>query len=159
MRKNISIVIVCFLLALPVIVSSQQVISPNGHHAQNSQAMLSWTVGEPFINTLIAGENILTQGFHQGKLTVTAIFEKRTLPFNITVYPNPANDLLYLKIEPETSQKFRYALYSMNALLLKEAPVTGSMIEISFSHYMPGSYLLKIMNEDEEIRIFKILKR
>lgn len=159
MRQIISITIFCLLLILPVLAASQQVLSTTGNHAQNNQGMLSWTLGEPFITTLTSDENMLTQGFHQGKLTVTAIIEKNILPFSITAYPNPANEILHLKIEPETSDRLQYVLYSVHGQLLSESSLSTSITEIFFNDLKPGLYFVKILQDTREQKIFKVLKK
>ncbi len=44
---------------------SQEVISTTGEHYENSNGSISWTIGEPVIETLGSNNNYLTQGFHQ----------------------------------------------------------------------------------------------
>jgi hypothetical protein len=159
MRLNIFILIPALTLVFCLSAKSQQVLSTTGSHVQNNQGMLSWTLGEPFITTLTSDENMLTQGFHQGKLTVTAIMEKNILPFSITAYPNPAIEILHLKIEPETSARLQYLLYSLHGQLLSESPISGSITEISFNDLKPGLYFVKILQDTREQKIFKVLKK
>lgn len=147
------------MLAFCLSAISQQVLTSTGFHAQNEQGMLSWTLGEPFVNTLISDESILTQGFHQGKLIVTSVVEKEILSFEIIAYPNPAKDILNLRFDPETSASLRYAVYSMQGQFLSEGRLGSSTAEISFLNQKPGLYLVKILMDETEVRIFKVLRK
>lgn len=59
--------IILFTLFMILMISSysQEVISTAGEHYENSNGSISWTIGEPVIETLESTNNYLTQGFHQ----------------------------------------------------------------------------------------------
>ena len=55
-----------FLLVTFTIPSySQEVINTAGEVYETPNGSISWTIGEPVIQTLEGSENYLTQGFHQ----------------------------------------------------------------------------------------------
>ena len=61
--KFISVLIICVITT--TISIAQEVISTTGEHYENSNGSISWTIGEPVIETLGSNNNYLTQGFHQ----------------------------------------------------------------------------------------------
>jgi hypothetical protein len=52
---------------------SQEVISNAGEHYENDNGSISWTIGEPVIETLGSSNNYLTQGFHQPNAVVPTL--------------------------------------------------------------------------------------
>ncbi|MCB0683669.1 MAG: hypothetical protein KDC32_22625, partial [Saprospiraceae bacterium] len=65
-----------------------EVIASAGEHFATANAQLSWTVGEPVIETYTGSTAQLTQGFHQTNLTVVAVNDP-TAAFQVSVFPNP----------------------------------------------------------------------
>ncbi len=90
--KHVNCVMIAFLLS-GIAVYAQEVVSTAGSHGETTAGSLSWTVGEPVIETITDGTNTLTQGFQQSKLTVTAINDLKFPGIELSVYPNPTNSL------------------------------------------------------------------
>lgn len=64
--KNFFLVIFALaLIALPFNLKAQQVIASAGGYYQSEDLSLSWTVGEPVVETFTGSNVILTQGFQQ----------------------------------------------------------------------------------------------
>ena len=63
--RIISLLCAAILMIAVQKIHSQQVIATSGGYYQNENISLSWTVGEPVIETFTAGDVILTQGFQQ----------------------------------------------------------------------------------------------
>ena len=94
-----------FLLAILVLTASVsvkaqklEVVATSGDFYENSSLSLSWTLGEVAVETLVGDNIILTQGFQQSKLTVTAIDELQSPGIELTVYPNPTNRFLFIEV-------------------------------------------------------------
>ena len=102
-------------------------------------------------------------------ITITADFEAEALLFlrstaslsmkhvaemQVTVYPNPTTDALYLDLPPETIEDV--VVYNMlGQRVLK--PQTSQSIDVSM--LKPGVYLLKLKDQDQRIRTHKFIKR
>jgi len=111
-----------FLLALFYLQASAQSITPDvvassGAHFTTGSAQLSWTLGEPLTDTHTGSSNILTQGFHQTELLITALDEASPLLPYINVYPNPTADRVTLHVTRAESD-MRAELYDMHGKLL-----------------------------------------
>ena len=88
----------------------QEVISTAGKTQSNSGYEVSWTLGEPVIKTFSAGNSILTQGFHQSKLIITAIGEISEQNNLISVFPNPTNEFAIVKFNT-LPERNKYKLF------------------------------------------------
>ncbi len=65
MKKLFFLLTISGLILFANQTNAQQVIATSGGYYENENISLSWTVGEPVIETFTAGDVILTQGFQQ----------------------------------------------------------------------------------------------
>ena len=151
--------IIFFLFAISVDVCfSQQVISSAGTTVTSTTAQLSWTVGEPVIETFIGPGAILTQGFHQTRYTVTVI-DPVTIPgIILSVYPNPVTDDLNLDLKGERTERFRYRLYDLNGKLIISGKPEKQPETVEMTGFPVGTYLLKVTGFNGFSQSFKIVK-
>ena len=168
--KHVNCVMIAFLLS-GIAVYAQEVVSTAGSHGETTSGSLSWTVGEPVIETITDGTNTLTQGFQQSKLTVTAVYELPGLDFTISVFPNPASDFLTVKVEKnDRLTGLMYHLYDINGKLLLRKQLEGNETTISLKHFKPSTYILKVYHvgrngrsvvtkDNKEIKTFIIIKK
>ena len=125
---------------------SPEVISTSGTSMSNGTTTLDWTLGEPATATLDNSSNMLSQGFHQPSIVVTAIADAATLN-EVKVFPNPTIDVV--QIQFTTNQKNTLVeLYSLEGKLLEKQSVNSQKVEMNMSTYPAGTYFLRINNSD-----------
>ena len=75
----------------------------------------------------------------------------------ISIYPNPVSNLL--QIDNPNTELLRYELSDIlgRSLIIGENQETH--FKLSMSQMLPGTYLLKIVNNSGEKQIFKIVKQ
>jgi hypothetical protein len=147
-----------FVFGLNVL-HAQEVVSTAGDHNIGSAVQISWTIGEPVIETGLNGLHYLTQGMHQGDMTVTAISSIAGLGFEIKAYPNPVVNQLKLNVNTSNLEGINYALYNETGQLLVEGKVESELTTIPMEKYSPSSFLLRVRSEENELKLFKIIKR
>jgi hypothetical protein len=158
MKKGLYL-IVLIVCAVTMNLKGQQVISSAGGSATGTGIQLSWTVGEPVIETFTGSSAILTQGFHQSKLTITAIDPAVYTDLELSVFPNPVSTSLQLQIKGDLLQKLSYQLYNMEGKTIFSKKVDASPEMINMELYTSGTYLLKIVRDEQfPVKIFKIIK-
>ena len=123
---------------------SPEVISTSGAFYVNSTGMLSQTVGElAMVQTFTNSTATLTQGFQQLFDTVTGINELEN--YHVVVFPNPANDLLYIKVPPG-----EYSLVIYNSIgqeIFNQTQKVENEVEaLPVSYFANGLYHLYINN-------------
>jgi hypothetical protein len=136
-----------------------QVFTSSGNTAIAVGYTLSWTLGEPVIETLTGTNNILTQGMHQTNLIVTNLQDITFPGLEIKVYPNPTGDFLKIEVIQGGNELFLYELSDITGrrLLLKE--MQSLTKEIDMKSYVPGSYILHLFNSGHEhVKTCKIIK-
>jgi hypothetical protein len=137
---------------------AQQVLSSSGETGQNSSGSISYTLGELVITTQTNGTNAITQGFHQTQIIVTEIRELSDPCFSISVFPNPTNDFVTLKIEKGEIRNMEFILFDTHGKFLLKEIVTDTEQKVSFKQLNPGSYFIKVVKDRTEIKTFKIVK-
>lgn len=138
---------------------AQNFIPASGGDATGTGGTMSYTVGQVFYNT-ISGTGTITQGVQQtGISVVTGIEEASGIILEASVYPNPATDFVILKVENYETDNLSYKLYDMNGTLFQSVKVKGNETQIQMGNIRPGTYLLKIADNNKEIKTFKIIKK
>jgi hypothetical protein len=132
----------------------QFVLTSAGNFDMSTGAQVGWTVGE----SIIGGASSLgpiSQGF-----TVVSSRPK-TLnhdDWKLSVFPNPAKDVIFLGVDNLTVNKSSYELYDMTGKSLSRGKISKSITEIPIEEYEPSIYFLKIWKEDEIMSTYKIIK-
>ena len=159
MKKSILLVVVFIgFILIATSLHAQEVISTAGGHSGGSTTQVSWTIGEPVIETEMNGLYILTQGMHQGNLVVTVAREITGLGFRISAYPNPVSKFVKLDIGAPQIKGFSYALFNAEGQLLRQEEVNERITTIPMDAYTHSSYLLRVVSEGKEVKVFRVVK-
>ncbi|MFW5761044.1 MAG: T9SS type A sorting domain-containing protein [Cyclobacteriaceae bacterium] len=129
----------------------QNVKGTAGNYSESGTASLNWTIGETVVETVSDGTNTLTQGFHQGNLSVTTLIEKTELISNLKVYPNPVENILHVETDKIGVD---YQLLNINGQAVSNGKLENKNNEVKFSDLPAGTYFLKINNQ----KTHKIIK-
>lgn len=76
-------------------------------------------------------------------------------------YPNPTTIILPLEIDASatlTIQSMMYQLYDMQGKHLQSQKITGFQTSIAMGNLVPATYFVKIVQDNKEVKIFKIIK-
>lgn len=136
---------------------SPQVVSSAGNSFTNGANQLDWTLGESVTSSLTNSSNQLTQGFHQGNLTITSV-ENFDTAFELTIFPNPAVDLVQIQFEKANENNLIELYTSAGKLLLTQSSGANTLCQVDMSKYESGTYLVKIYNKNTQGRSYRIVK-
>lgn len=78
--------------------------------------------------------------------------------YHLRAYPNPVDDELILDINRIEDQNLTYILYDINSRIIDRKQITEKSTHISMIGLVPATYFLKIINNQTELKIFKIIK-
>lgn len=137
---------------------AQEVLSSAGETSVVNSVTLCWTLGEIVTETgfIAEGQSSLTQGFQQGKLTVTAIHETENNTLNFSVLPNPTSDFINLTVEDFTG--LEYQLFDLYSKLLSREKLRDKNTKIDLTNYPAGSYVLFITRNNQKSESYQIIK-
>ena len=161
MNHLIKTLIAFFLFVFVTTIQAQNTIPASGGNAAGGGGTASYTVGQIVYTTNTSGTSgSVAQGVQQPFeiSVITAIEQTENIKLSCSVYPNPANDFLTLKIENYDNKSLSYMLFDANGKLLENKKVTGNETIISMVNLFPSIYFLKVIDNLKEIITFKIIK-
>ncbi len=138
---------------------AQEAVVSSGSYHENGDLSISWSLGETVIETFVADDFILTQGFQQSSLIVTTVEEIADLDFGLSAYPNPTSDYLTLSLNGEVPEKAGFELYDLSGRHFFSGDLKDTSKEISFSAMEPGIYFLRVLISGRPVKTFKIVKQ
>ncbi len=126
------------------------VISNGGNNQVNS-----FTIGEPFVNT-IGSNAIITQGFHQNYIISTAVLELDQL--QVLIYPNPFSNAIKINVD-NLIPNLTLNIYNQNGSLVINQLLHNKNESIDLNHLISGIYYAVILEENIKIYSSKLLKK
>lgn len=149
--------IILFLLTIAVSFSlfSQQLLSSSGDFYESNLLQIGWSIGETVIDTYSANDVILTNGFHQSKLSITNVDD--ILNLDLKLYPNPTADILNVSFNSGFLE-LEYSVFNSSGDKLKNGTIIQPNQQINFQRYSSGTYLVKFFYSDGKTDTYKIIK-
>jgi hypothetical protein len=140
---------------------AQSTIPVSGGNATGGGGSVSYSVGQVVYttNTSITSGSV-AQGVQQPFeiSVITGFKQAEDITLVCSVYPNPASDFLTLKVENYDKGNLSCKLFDANGKLLESLKVTGNETIISMANLLPDLYFLKVIDNEKEIKTFKIIK-
>lgn len=154
-------IIISFLLSINLILvlSAQEAIMTTGGNAAGSGGSASFSIGQGLYTTDIGADGSIAQGVQQAfEISTYTSTDETTPAMVISVFPNPANDYLILKVADFDNKQLQYQLLDINGRILANQTVNAHQMSITTTLLIPGTYFLKIIADKAEIKTFKIVK-
>ena len=141
-------------------VQAQEAILATGGNASGSGGSVSYSVGQVVYGTNTGSSGSVAQGVQQPYeiSVVSGIEQGKGINLICMAYPNPTTDLLTLKIENYNNKGLSYLLYNVNGRLMESKKLTGNKTTISMANLAPAAYFLKVLDNQKEVKTFKIIK-
>jgi hypothetical protein len=133
------------------------VITSSVNFAKNETGSICWSIGELVSETIDSNAIILSQGFYQSNLIVTALDERINPELEISAFPNPTNDVLNVKCN-NLENRLNYKITTISGELLGKGNLISKETAISFNRIPVGIYLLITTMNNQIIKSFKIEK-
>ena len=142
---------------------AQASATASGGDALGSGGTVSYTVGQTSYKSNIGTNGRITEGIQQpyNILLETALEDTKTINLSAIVFPNPTVDILTIQAENTSTLNLKtmgYQLYNIQCKLLQSENLTGKTTDINMNSYQSGTYLIKIISEDQIIKTFKVIK-
>ncbi|MCB9222932.1 MAG: T9SS type A sorting domain-containing protein [Crocinitomicaceae bacterium] len=114
------------------------VIGSAGTYTELSNGSISWTLGEVVIVTSSIPTNDVTQGFQQGDIYVLSVKDYADKKLDISVYPNPADDI----INVTSSELTKMTIMDMQGKLIDVMDISEITTQVDVSYLSRGTYML-----------------
>jgi len=139
---------------------AQEAIPTSGGDASSNKGSVSYSVGQIVYSSNTATNGTVTQGVQQAyEIYVTTGIEETGINLSVLAYPNPVINYLKLKLESKKLESLSYQLYNIQGKLLQSGKIEGTESQIDMSNYVPSTYFVRIINQNQSIKEFKIIKQ
>ena len=147
----------CFLFTA---MQAQETIPATGGSATGSGGTVTYSAGQVTYNTFSGTTGTVAQGVQQPYeiSVVTGISNPREITLECSIFPNPATKLVKLMVESIDYENLRFRLYDINGILIQDKKVESRETEISMENLSSSIYFLKVINNNKEVKVFKIVK-
>ena len=162
MTQQRKILSIFFLLGFCIaIVQGQQTIPTTGGNASGSGGSVSYTIGQILSSSITGSNGTVVQGVQQPYeiSVIDAIRNTEDINLKCLVYPNPTAGLTKLVFESPDFENLRFRLYDINGILLQDKKVESRETEISIENFSSSVYFLKVLRNNSEVKVFKIVKK
>ena len=136
--------------------SAQTAVATAGGEA----GTVSYTVGQPFVETAQSDAGSLAPGVQQAYTITTVEVGVGDVAANIALsaYPNPVADRLTLSVA-DTDKALRYTLTDNSGRTLATSEIADAITEIDMANLVPAVYFLRVDDGNVMVRTFKIVKK
>ena len=153
------ILLICTgLFSLSLSAQKQEVIASAGGYNTDGIISISWTLGETIIPTFKTTDLILTHGFQQ-QLIVTTIEESLFELVNVTVYPNPASEILNIRFDVPLDGEVEVFILNQQGSLVLTDFIDATTVEkqINMQEYPAGIYFIRLI-KGKLSNVYKVVK-
>lgn len=160
-RKQLKFSILLFFgLGLITCVQAQEAIPSAGGNASGSGGTVSYTIGQVLYTTSTGTNGSVAEGVQQPYeiSVVVGIEQTKEIDLKCRAYPNPAVDILTLEVEIEAIENMFFQLYDLMGKLLLSKKLIDFRTPISMANFPPATYFLKVTDNQEVVKTFKIIK-
>ena len=150
--------VACLLFATHLIYS-QENIPASGGEAAGSGGSSSYSVGQ-LVYTTNTGSGTVTQGVQQSvELYTLSNPELTTVNLTAVAYPNPTSDYVVLVISDTNLTNLSYTLYDLQGKVVAKGLTAQVNTQIDMQSLATGTYVLKVNQNNQELKKFKIIKK
>lgn len=158
--KKIKIVVL-FLLGFGLLTAqAQQAITATGGDASGSGGTVAYSVGQIVYTTSTGTNGSVAQGVQQSYIiSIVLGIEDNSTKLELTAYPNPTTNFLTLNVGNAELSTLRFQLYDISGKLIESRKIISSTETIGMENLPSAIYFLKVANNNQEVKTFKIIKK
>jgi hypothetical protein len=157
--KNKKIKLSILLLSLGLALQAQQTSTATGGSASGSGGTVTYSVGQVAYTTNQGANGTVAQGVQQPfEISVVTGNGNNNINLEIVAYPNPTTDFLTLNINNYDLTNFSYQLFDAGGKIIESRKITSVSETIRMGKLPGGIYFLRVINNNQTIKTFKIIK-
>jgi hypothetical protein len=137
----------------------QQGLVVAGGEASGTTGSSSFSIGQVFFHSTEHDQGSVNEGIQQPfEIFLSTSTDGFDLSLDFSVFPNPTNQFLNLRIQEHASDRLIFSLYNEKGMLLKSGQVSEYETRIDMSPFSPGMYILNISNGERILGQYKVIK-
>lgn len=159
--KTFRFTLLVFLFYITTGKAQQATVASSGI-ATGSGGSAAYSIGQVAYTTNTSPTRSLSQGVQQPvEISLVLGLEDNLISLNLQAYPNPTSNYLTLNISFLSSlsnKSMNYQLFDITGKLIKNKKIISAAETISLENLPSATYYLKVVNKNEELKTFKIIK-
>jgi hypothetical protein len=157
--KHKKIKISVLLLGLGLTTQAQQVTTATGGDASSSGGSFAYSVGQIVYTSNTGTTGSVVQGVQQAyDISIVLGIDNHSINLELSAYPNPTTDYLKLNLGKVELSTLNYQLNDISGKLIESKKITSATETICMENLPSATYFLKISNNNNEVKTFKIIK-
>jgi len=151
--------LIILILFVPVCVMAQSGAVTSGGNAAGAGGKVSYSVGQIATDPISSSNGKITQGMQQPyEIFVLTGIKGNSIKLNAAVYPNPAAGFVVLSIEQKNLSGITCVLTDMQGKIISTVQVKSGQTKIDLSQLAQGAYQMQVFQNNESVKIFKVIK-
>lgn len=133
----------------------------SGGLAYGSNGSVSYSIGQIIHESQFGKDGKVSQGIQQPFEISQVLGNHPTPGINLlmSVFPNPATEILSLQVEEYFLEELSYSFFDSNGRILDEKKILNRQTSINLTGLPSSIYFLKVKIKNKEIKNFKIIKK
>jgi Secretion system C-terminal sorting domain len=138
---------------------AQETVATSGGNATGSNGNVSYTLGQTFFVTQSGTTGTVAQGVHQPFEIQTVLgMDNFNINLLLSVFPNPTTNSLQLDIKELDLNNLKYQMYDLTGKLIYNEKIVAESTTIKMEQLQAAIYVLKVVDNNKELKTFKIVK-
>lgn len=139
---------------------AQESVATSGGNASGTNGNVSYTVGQVVYTTYTGTTGSVAQGVQQPFEIQTVLgAENFNINLQLAVYPNPTTNWLQLEVRNTDFSNLSYQLFDLNGRLIANQKIVNETSTLQMEQLPAAIYLLKVLDNNKEVKTFKIIKK
>lgn len=139
---------------------SQESITTSGGNASGTNGSVNYSVGQVVYSSIDQPNGHMNHGVQQPFeiFLLSGTDEGPEISLECSVYPNPVSTQLKLSFISNINENYILYLYNLEGKELLNRNIESKETFISLEEFAPATYILRIFNNEKEVKSFKIIK-
>lgn len=138
---------------------AQEAVITVGSDATGSAGTVAYSIGQIVYTTNTGINGIVAQGVQQPYvISIVLGIVHNSIQLYFTVYPNPTINFLTLNLGNADLSTLSFQLYDLSGKLIESRKIVSNTETIRMENLPSALYFLRVTNNSEELKTFKIIK-
>ena len=157
MEKKFMYYLPWFIFSSTICQAQPAVLAP-GTDVSGPNGSVSYSISQTAYLSKGSGSQVVEGVQQPYEITALSTHENSSDKEGLLLYPNPFKDYLYLDFTTNNYKGSEYQLFDAQGKLIRKDVITQSKSELNFSSLPSAMYIIRINQNGENIKTFKIIK-
>lgn len=147
------------MLLFTFFTNAQTSVNSAGGDASSSDGSIAYSIGQVDFSNYSSASGEINLGVQQPFEILLLSVHEAALNWEVTVFPNPTANQVYVQYEEFQSDALTYELLDVSGKLLLSGELKNGMHTIDMQHLSSSTYLLKLSDNQSILKTFRLVKQ